>query len=115
MTTLQPASAAARTDLLTLTSRIARLAPDGLVRLKGDGERVTAWALVVGVLVRRDLNATLEGATDITVSGKSLSEAVEASVTTSDRVPLPSSMDASWRASSRASCCCGSSAGCWRW
>ena len=97
--TLRPASAAARTDLLTLTSRVARLAPDGLVRLKGQGDRVTAWSLVVGVLVRRDLNATLDGVADISVSGKALAEAVERSVTASETVSLPPSMDAAWRAS----------------
>ncbi|WP_153503211.1 hypothetical protein [Cumulibacter manganitolerans] len=99
MTALRPASAAARTDLLTLTSRVARLAPDGLVRLKGERDRVTAWALVVGVLVRRDINATLEGVADVTVSGKALADAVERSVSSADQVPLPSSMDAAWRAS----------------
>lgn len=99
MTDLVPASPSARTDLLTFSSRVARLAPDGLVRLKGNGASTTAFALVVGVLVRKDFTATLEGASDLTAPAKELAETVERSVTASDRVTLPEPVDAQWRAS----------------
>lgn len=99
MTQLVPASPAVRTDLLTFSSRVARLAPDGLIRLKSAGSSTTAFALVVGVLVRKDFTASLDGASDLTVSGQALANAVERSVTASDRVPLPEPVDAQWRAS----------------
>lgn len=99
MTTLVPASHPARTDLLTFASRVTRLAPDGLIRLKHERDRTTAWALAVGVLVRRDFGARLEGAGDITVSAKGLADAVDRSVSSSQVVQLPESMDAAWRAS----------------
>lgn len=99
MTALVPASHAARTDLLTFTSRVSRLAPDALIRLKRDGERTAAWTLVVGVLVRRDFSAPLDGADDITVSAPALLEAVDRSVSSSSVIDLPPSMDAAWRAS----------------
>jgi len=99
VTALVPAVHEARTDLLTFTSRVARLAPDGFVRLKQEKDRTTAWALVIGVLVRHDFSATLEGADDLTVSGAALASAVDRSVTSSQMVELPPSMDAAWRAS----------------
>lgn len=99
MTELIPASPAARTDLLTFSSRVARLAPDGLVRLKSTGSTTTAFALVVGVLVRKDFTATLDGALDLTAPAKELADTVERSVTASDRVTLPPPVDAQWRAS----------------
>ncbi|WP_106848367.1 hypothetical protein [Blastococcus sp. Marseille-P5729] len=99
MSTLAPASHAARTDLLTFSSRVARLAPDGLIRLKNERDRTTAWALAVGVLVRRDFGANLEGADDVTVSAKALADAVDRSVSSSEVVDLPEAMDAAWRAS----------------
>lgn len=99
MTVLLPASPAARTDLLTFSSRVARLAPDGLVRLKASGATTTAFALVVGVLVRKDFTATMDGATDLTVPAKELADTVERSVTVSDRVQMPKPVDTQWRAS----------------
>lgn len=99
MTALAPASPAARTDLLTFASRVARLAPDGLIRLRSEGERTTAWALVVGVLVRRDFTARLDDVTDVTVPGQALADAVDRSVSSSEVIALPDAMDAAWRAS----------------
>lgn len=99
MSVLLPASPQARTDLLTFSSRVARLAPDGLVRFKAQGATTTAFALVVGVLVRKDFTAALEGTADLTAPAKELADAVERSVTTSDRVQLPAAVDAQWRAS----------------
>lgn len=99
MTTLVPSSHAARTDLLTFSSRVARLAPDGLIRLKHERDRTTAWALAVGVLVRRDFGARLDGAADVTVSAKGLADAVDRSVSSSEVIDLPEAMDAAWRAS----------------
>lgn len=98
MTEFRPASHEARTDLLTFSSRVARLAPDGLIRMKSTGPNVTVFALVVGVLVRKDFTATLEAA-DVTVSAKELAAAVERSVSSSPQVPLPPALDAQWRAS----------------
>lgn len=99
MNRLIPASHAARTDLLTFSSRVARLAPDGLIRLKGNGATTSAFALVVGVLVRKDFTATMADAVDLTAPAKQLAEAVERSVTTSEHVRLPDPVDAQWRAS----------------
>lgn len=99
MNALVPASHAARTDLLTFCSRVARLAPDGLVRFKSAGATTSAFALVVGVLVRKDFTATMDGAGDLTAPAKQLAQAVEQSVTASDRVQLPEPVDAQWRAS----------------
>ncbi|MFV0535018.1 MAG: hypothetical protein ACK5MR_15380 [Cumulibacter sp.] len=99
MIELLPSTPAARTDLLTFSSRVARLAPDGLVRLKSSEAGTTAYALVVGVLIRKDFTATLDGATDVTAPASALADAVERSVTASDRVSLPQRVDEQWRAS----------------
>ncbi|GAB3303763.1 hypothetical protein GCM10027298_21540 [Epidermidibacterium keratini] len=76
------------------------MAPDGIVRLQTVAGRdaVTAWALVLGVLVRREFSGVLDGAGDISVPASALHTRVEASVSSSEYVELPDSVDAQWRA-----------------
>lgn len=97
---LIPAAHAGRTDLITYLGRIGRLAPDAPVRLQAirDGSHVVVWAIVIGVLVRREFSARLDGASDITVPAAALLQRAEQSVSRSEQIALPPAIDSRWRA-----------------
>lgn len=85
---------------MTYTGRIRRLAPDSIVRLQRvpSREAVTAWALVLGVLVRREFAGHLDDVDDVTVPVGQFYDRIEHSVTRAEYVELPGSVDAQWRA-----------------
>ena len=97
---LVPAAHAGRTDLITYLGRFGRLAPDAPVRLQAirDGSQVAVWAIVIGVLVRREFAVRLTGAADITVASAALLQRAEQSVSRSERIRLPEAIDSRWRA-----------------
>lgn len=94
----------ALTDVRTLLGRLLAVDRDALVRLRADPSGVAVWAVPLGVVVRRDLPATMSGAgagagagsvaADVTVTASALlAQAV------GPAVALPGSVDAAWRVS----------------
>lgn len=83
----------ALTDVRTLLGRLLAVDRDALVRLRADQSGVAVWAVPLGVVVRRDLAATMTAA-DVTVTASALLERADGPT-----VSLPGSVDAAWRVS----------------
>jgi hypothetical protein len=96
VTGLRPGGPADGGDAAAFLARIVALDPGGLVRLRGTGGRVTAWAkLPFGVLVSRTVGGSVQPA-DVTVLAAELLAALEQGVV--DGVALPRGRDLEWRA-----------------
>jgi hypothetical protein len=87
------ASPADRSDAAAFLSRVARLDPGALVRVRSSGGALTLWAwLPLEALVARSVRG--DGDPDVTVPAKALLDAVAGGETP---VPVPPRRDEGWR------------------
>jgi hypothetical protein len=101
---IRPASGADAADLAVFLSRVVRLDPAGLVRVRSGGDRLTAYVrLPFGVLVSRSAGGHVSGSAaghgapaDVTVGAADLLAALDRAPV-GEPVALPPVRDAAWR------------------